>query len=899
MSSFISSAVRSVLHAGRRGHGLGAVVAVAALALAGLSGAAAAPAAAAPRGQHAGGAAHAVRNDEDTASQNDLRTGWDPDEPGLSPSVVSGGTFGQVFKTAVNGQVYAQPLVVGSTLIVATENDWVYGLNATTGAVLWSTSLGTPYHITTCADLTPNIGATSTPVYDPSTGTVYVMALVKEINIEFHLFGLNVTTGAITFKQRIVGSPTNDSHISFDAVQQDQRPGLLLMNGWVYAAFASHCDHKPYAGYVAGVQPSTSDTTLWTDEAGVSDDQAGIWQSGGGIMSSGPGRFFVTSGNGISPAAGRGDSPPGQLAESVIRLGVQPNGSLVAQQFFSPKNAPQLDASDIDFGAGGPVGLPFGTSRYQHILVQAGKYGTIYLLNQVNLGGREQGAGGGDKDLDAVGPYAGQWGHPAIFADTTTLTSSNAAAANDYMLYVGRDDYMREFKFGVNSSGDPTLTDVANSSFTLGYSSGSPVVTSNGTNASSAVVWVTEASGETGTNSWFGAFDLLPQPKSSGGVKLREIWSVPIGTASKFTIAATDDGMVYIGTRDGNVYGFGVTGGGALKRSGTVAFRDTPLGSAASSAVTVTATRTVTAYGVSARAMSPPNPFTVGRVTETRVGSSTPVSVKFPVTLHQGDELHAQVTFSPSAAGGATGTLSFPTSAGSSAPVSIPLVGDGTGAGLSASPTGLQFVLTSSGQAVGAVPVGISVPLTADIVNSSSAPERVTSVSATGSPFSYHGLPKAGAVIQPGQSLVVEVSFAPNRVGPTSGMITVRGDRGAIARVALSGTGLAGVSKFTASPAIVHFGNVRVGQTATRMIHVVNSGNQPSLMRRTARPSGPFGAPITVANGLPVNAGYDLVLPVTFHPTAKGLFSGVYKLRWTDRFGAHTLDVPITGTGTG
>ena len=94
-------------------------------------------------------------NDEATVSQNDLRDGWDPNEPALTQAAVGGGQFGQVFKTAVNGQVYAQPLVIGNTVIVATENDWVYGLDATTGAILWSTSLGTPYHITSCPDLDP------------------------------------------------------------------------------------------------------------------------------------------------------------------------------------------------------------------------------------------------------------------------------------------------------------------------------------------------------------------------------------------------------------------------------------------------------------------------------------------------------------------------------------------------------------------------------------------------------------------------------------------------------------------------------------------------------------------------------------------------------------------------
>src|SRR5262249_1390813 len=242
--------------------------------------------------------------DETTVSQNNLRNGWDPNEPTLTPAAVQGGQFGRIFKTSLNGQVYAQPLIIGNTLVVATENDWVYGLNATTRAVLWKTSLGTPYHITTSQDLVPNIGVTSTGVYDPAPNTVYEMGLVHEISWQWPLFGLNVGTGTITFKQRIVGHPTNDSHLSFSALPQGQRPGLLLMNGWVYAGFASHCDHGSYDGYVAGVNTSTKATTLWVDESGVSNEKGGIWHSGGGIMSDGPGRMFVASGNGISPPKG-------------------------------------------------------------------------------------------------------------------------------------------------------------------------------------------------------------------------------------------------------------------------------------------------------------------------------------------------------------------------------------------------------------------------------------------------------------------------------------------------------------------------------------------------------------------------------------------------------------------
>ncbi|WP_330351161.1 outer membrane protein assembly factor BamB family protein [Streptomyces sp. NBC_00582] len=80
--------------------------------------------------------------DVTAVSKDTYRTGWDPDEPGLAPGQVSSSDFGQRFSTAVDGQVYAQPLVVGNTVVVATENNKVYGLDSATGVVIWTKSLG-------------------------------------------------------------------------------------------------------------------------------------------------------------------------------------------------------------------------------------------------------------------------------------------------------------------------------------------------------------------------------------------------------------------------------------------------------------------------------------------------------------------------------------------------------------------------------------------------------------------------------------------------------------------------------------------------------------------------------------------------------------------------------------
>jgi outer membrane protein assembly factor BamB len=846
--------------------------------------------------------AAAPAGDETTGSQNNLRDGWDPNEPALTQAAVEGGQFGQIFKTAVSGQVYAQPLVVGNTVIVATENDWVYGLNAKTGAIVWKTSLGKAYHITSCDDLTPNIGVTSTPVYDPNTGSVYVMALVKETTFQFRLFGLDVSTGAITLQQQIAGSPTNDSHISFHPLPQDQRTALLLLNGWVYAAFASHCDHTPYAGYVAGVnvEQTPVKTTLWTDEAGVSDDQAGIWQSQGGLVSDGAGRIFFTSGNGISPAKGPGNKPPGQLAESTVRLAPNPTtGALTAKDFFSPANAPKLDAGDKDFGSGGPVGLPFGTKTFPRIVAQAGKYGRLYLLNRNSLGGRQQNSVGGDEDLFLVGHLAALFGSPGVFGDTTTLTASNAAKSNDYLYYVGANDYLRAFKAGVNGSDEPTLTDQANSTFRFGFGSGSPVVTSNGTDASSGIIWVVDSpNGGDGTNAWLGAFDATPQPKAGGGIKMHEIWSGTIGTAVKFTTAATANGRVYAGTRDGNVYGFGITSGAALKSGGTDTFADTPVHSATTSAATVTATRTVTVTGAGLRSMTEPDPFTISRVTVTRAGGGT-AAVTFPVTLHKGDALRAQVKFAPGAVGGTNGAVAFTTSAGPKGKVSVPLVADGIQAGLFATYPSLSFVLNTNDGVISNVPLAINVWADTSIVNGSDTPLRVTAVQAPTGPYTVAGLPKVGTVIKPGEAIPVQGEFTPARLGAANSSFTITTNRGQHLTVTLSGTGIKPIIRFASVPARVNFGSVQVGHTKKIWVDITNEGNQSALMSGGATQGAPFRAQFSITKGLPVSSANDLTVPILFTPHKAGPFHGLYKVTWRDVWGSHSLEVPITGTGVG
>jgi len=893
-SAIPGSLLRSFCRAARA-HRIGAVLAALALVLGTLATGVGAAVASSSRSARLTASHNSPLNDP-TNSFDNLRTGWDPNEPGLSPSVVHGSTFGQVFNTSVSGNIYGQPLVIGSTLIAVTENNMVYGMNASTGNIIWKTSLGNPYAIPNCNNIAPNVGVTSTPVYDPSTGTVYVLANINTGKaIVYRLFGLDISTGKITFQHGIYGSPSNDSHISFKPQQELQRPGLLLLNGWVYVGFSSHCDHKPYDGYVAAISPSssTNNFTLWSDEAGSTDDQAGIWQSGGGLMSDGAGRFFLTSGNGVSPPKGPGNNPSGQLAESVINLQPQSDGTLKAVDFFSPANAPTLDNNDLDYGSAGPAELPVGTSAYPNVIVQGGKIGALFLLNANDLGGREQGNNNSDKVLWEGGHYPGMWNHPGIFESSTSAIPPSSSNLGNYVYIVEKNDYVRGFRVVTDGSGTPKLTDAVDSTFTFGYGSGSPVITSNGSDLSTAVVWVVQNNG--GTNSTLVAFPATPQPGKNGGVKLAEIRGEPLGHVNSFITPATGNNMVYVGA-DGHVFGFGVTSGAALHGSATSAFPDTTVGSSTTKTFTATASQTVTVTGISYSAATATDPFTVGTVTETGPGVGRPTPVTFPVTLRRGDRLHAPVTFAPTLPGGADGTLSFNTTGGQAIPVNVSLIADATQTGLFATTTSLTMLLSlNNGTVIAPVPVGTPDYAATTIVNGGTTPQKITNIGLPGGPFSVVGLPKVGTVLQPGQKITVQFAYVPSHTGTQNGALTVTGSSGSAATVSVTGSSAPALSKFRA-PTSVSFGNVPVGQTVTQYIKIINAGNQPALIGSTSLTT-PFRAAAQVPSGLPVSGGADLNVPVTFTPTATGYITGDYVINWTDRFGPHQLTIAVNGTG--
>lgn len=815
------------------------------------------------------GPAPVAQANETTAAGDALRTGWDQAEPELGPSGVRSSSFGQLWKAPaqLDGQVYAQPIVVGGTVVAVTETNHAYGLDRATGAVLWERSFGKawPAAALNCGDLAPTVGSTATPVYDPAGGAVYLTTKVDDgptaMNPHWYMHALDPVTGAEKsgFPVTIQGTPSNDPTQSFLPAYEMQRPGLLLLDGVVYAGFGGHCDAAPYRGYVVGVSTTNpSVTSMWATEAGASNSGAGIWQSGGGLVSDGPGRIFLATGNGVSPAPGPGSAPPGTLAESVVRLQVQADRSLKAADFFSPSNAPALDQRDTDLGSGGPAGLPdsFGTASHPHLMVQQGKDGRIFLLDRDHLGGSSQGPGGTDAVVGTTGPLKGQWDHPGVWGGD-----------GGYVYLVGNGGALVALHRGVTGAGDPALSVAGSSQDTFPYTSGSPVVTSDGTRSGSALVWVVWAGGPTGENAQLRAYS--PVPDGNGVLPL--VWSAPIGTAAKFATPATDGGQVFVGTRDGRVYAFGNPVGSPL-RGGPVDFGLVPVGGSAHADVVLTENQNP-ARALAVRGVSVEGPFTAD-------------TSALPASVPAGGQLAVPVTFTPGTVLGASGTLTVATDAGSFA---LSLHGVGTRAGLAAFPGTVSF----DNQ-----PTGTTGSTNVQLTNTGTEPETITSVTPPGGPFTASNLPSADpadpTVIPAQGSVVLEVGYAPTTGGSSESAITLGSTSGQLT-IPVEGSAISGRGNLVLHPATLQFGDVVRGASSTRTFTITNTGNVPVTVTKAKAPAGVFTSADPLPEGLVIGPEQSVRQTVTFSPAAYGSQSSTYLVSGDAGQGAQLE--PLLGTG--
>ncbi len=830
--------------------------------------------------------ASAVSSPADGATRggDDYRTGWYPDQANLTPGLVTGGTFGQLFKTAVNGSVYGQPLLDDGQILVNTENNYSYGLNPVTGAILWSRHYGTPALASQlgCADLAPNMGITSTPVVDQATDVEY---LVDNEYVSgssgpqaYYMHALNLDAHGAEepgFPVEIKGTATNDPQETFNATYEIQRPGLLLLGGVVYAGFAGHCDFPPYQGYIAGVSEAGKLTTLWSDEtqsvvSGTTPQGGGIWQSGGGLVSDGPGTILITTGNGgcygCTPNGTiPGDTPPVDLGESVVRLDVQPDGSLKPVDFFAPYDAPALDTNDLDFGSGSPVALPdqyFGTASTPHLLIAVGKEGYVYLLNRDNLGGEGEGPSGTDNIVGRFGPNGGVWSSPAVWPGNGGWiyipTAAGGAAQH------GSAGVMDAYQYGLTASGTPTLNLAGQSSDAFGFGSSAPVVTSNGTTSGSALMWTVWSPDGTGVGAQLRAYDPVPVDGT-----LKMVFSAPVGTSSKFNPPGVGGNRIYVGTRDGYVIGFGAPVSAPVTAASPT-FPATVVGQSSTETLTVTANSNITITGLS--------------VSSGRFSLGTP-SPSLPADLGSGSSLTVPVTFTPTVGGLAGGSVTITTQDSGTSQVPLSATGEVNGPSLDVTTNGISF---------GGIPPGQQASQGVGFFNDGSSALTVSNVHEPGAPFATSGAPVGGDTIAPGAEVFVNVTFSPSKVGLYTDTLEVDSD-GGDQIVTLTGKSTApSVLKIT--PMTVNFGKVTVGHSVTEKFRLTDVGGSSLTFSKSKPPDkGEFTALTTLPEGTTMAAGSSLVESVRFTPKAVGHATGGWILNANDNRGVRT--VAFTGYG--
>jgi hypothetical protein len=337
-----------------------------------------------------------------TSRGDNARDGANTNETLLTPANVTKNGFGRLFSFPVDYIVMAQPLYMPNVNIpgqgthnvvyVVTQADSVYAIDADTGAQLWYASMlnggTTASGVYLPCGTSPGFaqeGIVGTPVIDPDTNTIYLVAkTLLNTTVRHHLHALDIGTGAeqpgspvlITAK-----STSMKGHVTvFNSLHQKNRPGLLLQNGILYLGFGSNYCNDGNSGWVLSYNP-TSLAQLGVFNTSPDWGLTSIWQAGVGLAGDEAGNIFVETGESGSHGF---DVPDGgqTYCNSVIKL----NPDLSFGDYFTPSTVAFLNVHDFDLSSTGAVVLPDQSGPYPHELIASGKQGIVYVLNRDSLG---------------------------------------------------------------------------------------------------------------------------------------------------------------------------------------------------------------------------------------------------------------------------------------------------------------------------------------------------------------------------------------------------------------------------------------------------------------------------------------------------------------------------------
>jgi hypothetical protein len=330
------------------------------------------------------------------------RSGANTNETLLTPTNVSKNSFGRLFSFPVDYVVMAQPLYmpnvnipgqgVHNVVYVVTEMDSVYAIDADTGAQLWyasmlnggTTASGTYLPCGHGPGFTQE-GITSTPVIDPATNIMYLVAkTVLNGTVRHELHALDITTGSEQAGSPVLitaTSTSNKGHVTvFNSKHQKNRPGLLLLNGVLYLGFGSNYCNDANSGWVLSYD-AASLSQLAVFNTSPDYGLTSIWQAGVGLAADADGNIFVET---AEAGANGFDVPNGgqTYCNSVLRL----SPDLTVADYFTPWSVAYLNSHDLDLSSTGALVLADQDGPYPHELIAGGKQGIAYVLDRDHLG---------------------------------------------------------------------------------------------------------------------------------------------------------------------------------------------------------------------------------------------------------------------------------------------------------------------------------------------------------------------------------------------------------------------------------------------------------------------------------------------------------------------------------
>ena len=485
------------------------------------------------------------------------RTGQNLNETILTPGNVSVNTFGKLFTILTDGKVDAQPLYVSAVvmpgkgthnvLFVATEHDSVYAFGAATGITLWHRNLlkqgEVPSDNRNCSEMAPEIGITATPVIDHAAGvhgTIYVLAMSKSPSGEYfqRLHALDVATGEEEFGGPVdihatfpgTGDGSNNGSLIFNPKKYKSRPGLLLVNNVVYTSWGSHCDSRPYTGWIIGYNETSLQQVNVLDTT-PNGSGGSLWSSGAGLAADVSGNIYFLVANGTFDTTPNSNGFPdkGDFGNGFLKVSTL-NDQLAVTDYFDMFNTLAESTLDVDLGSGGALVLPDmkdSQEQVRHLAVGAGKDRKIYLVDRDNMGKFHPTANKIYQELSTAlaGP---EYGMPAYFSGT---------------LYYGAvGDAIRAFPF-LNGRLLKLPSSITRTKFR--FPGATPSISANGT--TNGIVWAAENTAVAVLHAYDAgnlARELYNSNQATSG---RDHF----GAGNKFITPTIANGRVYVGTTTG------------------------------------------------------------------------------------------------------------------------------------------------------------------------------------------------------------------------------------------------------------------------------------------------------------------------------------------------------------